>query len=466
MAHPPTPGRLVGTLDYLAPEQIRGEEVDGRTDCYALGCVLYECLAGTPPFRRATEAETLWAHMQEEPLPLPGNPSLDKVLVRALAKEPANRYGSCTEFVDAAGGALGLGAHPAVRRRSARATALLLVAGLLLGGAVVLAVARSGGDDSSDPGALLDVATNSVAAVDARTGKLAMAAPLAGRPTDVAASGGSAWVATVDSTTVTGVSGRTRSILRTVALTGRADAIAVGEGSVWVADGGRGVLTRIEAGYERAARRIRFPRAVRRSDQPTRLRAPRAALAAGAGAVWLTNGSERLLRVDPDSGRITEIQAGRRLNGVAVGAGAAWAISSRSATVVRVDPSTLRVTDQVAIAGRRGAGAPFPRAIAATSRAVWVLNGNTATVTRIDPRTRGVVRTIPIGLDRAPTDIAATGRSAWVANGDGSLSRVDAGATAAKSIWIGESLERVAAEGARVWITTTAFDQKLPGGAG
>ena len=58
-------GVLAGSLDYLAPEQIRRGEVDGRTDGYALGCVLYECLSGAPPFRRENEAQTLWAHMQE-----------------------------------------------------------------------------------------------------------------------------------------------------------------------------------------------------------------------------------------------------------------------------------------------------------------------------------------------------------------------------------------------------------------
>src|SRR4051794_5545052 len=92
-------GRLVGSLDYLAPEQIAGERVDPRSDQYALACVLYECLTGTPAFRRDTEAETLWAHMQGEYVPIPG---LQGVLKRAFAREPRARYRNCAELIQAA----------------------------------------------------------------------------------------------------------------------------------------------------------------------------------------------------------------------------------------------------------------------------------------------------------------------------------------------------------------------------
>ena len=106
---------MVGTLDYLAPEQIRGDPVDGRTDVYALGCVLYECLAGAPPFRRATEAETLWAHMQEEPPAVSGRPELDPVLARRLRRTRTIAT-ECAELIEAAATALGLGTPRAVRR--------------------------------------------------------------------------------------------------------------------------------------------------------------------------------------------------------------------------------------------------------------------------------------------------------------------------------------------------------------
>ena len=72
-AAPLGPGRSLGTADYVAPEQIRGEEVDGRADVYALGCMLYECLAGEPPFRRGSDAATLFAQLEETP-PDPARP--------------------------------------------------------------------------------------------------------------------------------------------------------------------------------------------------------------------------------------------------------------------------------------------------------------------------------------------------------------------------------------------------------
>src|SRR5205823_13047486 len=108
-------GQLVGTLDYLAPEQIRGEPVDARTDGYALPFVLYEPLADTPPFHRETEGETLWAHMQEAVAPLRDHPALNPVLLRGLAKERTERYESCAELIEQAHRAVGLAALRAPR---------------------------------------------------------------------------------------------------------------------------------------------------------------------------------------------------------------------------------------------------------------------------------------------------------------------------------------------------------------
>jgi len=100
-------GQMVGTIDYLAPEQIRGDTIDGRADVYALGCLLYECLTGLVPFQRASEAAVIYAHLEDAP-PRPsehvsGLPTgLDDVVAKALAKTPAARYPTCRELVEAA----------------------------------------------------------------------------------------------------------------------------------------------------------------------------------------------------------------------------------------------------------------------------------------------------------------------------------------------------------------------------
>ncbi|MFJ8074312.1 serine/threonine-protein kinase [Streptomyces sp. NPDC096176] len=101
-----TVGQFVGTLDYVAPEQISGRPVDGRCDVYSLGCVVYETLSGGPPFRRDDDMALLWAHQYDAPPPLtehrpdlPG--AVDGVLAKALAKSPEDRFGSCGAFVAA-----------------------------------------------------------------------------------------------------------------------------------------------------------------------------------------------------------------------------------------------------------------------------------------------------------------------------------------------------------------------------
>ncbi|MEV5482732.1 MULTISPECIES: serine/threonine-protein kinase [Streptomyces] len=99
-------GQFVGTLDYVAPEQISGRPVDGRCDVYSLACVLFEMLTGAPPFRRDDDMALLWAH-QYDPAPAltrqrPDLPeSVDTVFAQALAKAPENRYETCRGFVAA-----------------------------------------------------------------------------------------------------------------------------------------------------------------------------------------------------------------------------------------------------------------------------------------------------------------------------------------------------------------------------
>jgi uncharacterized protein with WD repeat len=106
-------GQFMGTAEYAAPEQINGRPVDGQADQYALACVAFEALTGMAPFARPEPMAVLWAHLSEPPPSLvmlrPDLPrGVDRVLARALAKEPHHRYGSCREFMDELRTALGL----------------------------------------------------------------------------------------------------------------------------------------------------------------------------------------------------------------------------------------------------------------------------------------------------------------------------------------------------------------------
>jgi hypothetical protein len=115
-------GRFVGTLDYVAPEQISGDTVDARADVYALGCLLFKLLTGEVPFPRDGEAARLYAHLNDPP-PAPSlhattvPMALDDVVIRAMSKEPGDRYPSAGDLGRAAIAALS-GSQPDLPERT------------------------------------------------------------------------------------------------------------------------------------------------------------------------------------------------------------------------------------------------------------------------------------------------------------------------------------------------------------
>ncbi|MCO7221970.1 Stk1 family PASTA domain-containing Ser/Thr kinase [Klenkia sp. PcliD-1-E] len=180
---------VIGTAQYLSPEQARGEGVDARSDVYSAGCLLYELVTGAPPFTGDSPVAVAYQHVREDPrTPSSINPEvppeLDAILLKAMSKNPANRYQSAAEMrsdllravagqrVEATPvmgdaertsylGAAGAGGYPgqddhwdaedeAAARRRRRGVIALVVAGILvLAGLIALLVGlNSGGDDT------------------------------------------------------------------------------------------------------------------------------------------------------------------------------------------------------------------------------------------------------------------------------------------------------------------------------
>lgn len=107
------PGQPLGSMDYMPPEQIRGEPVTGAADIYSLGCVVFECLSGRPPFADREGMRVLWAHLQDEPPDPPADrtdvsPEFTRALKAALRKEPAERPRSSVDYARSLSAAAGI----------------------------------------------------------------------------------------------------------------------------------------------------------------------------------------------------------------------------------------------------------------------------------------------------------------------------------------------------------------------
>ena len=453
------PGDVVGTLEYVAPEQITGDDVEASADLYWLGCVLYESLTGQSPFPRATDVALLWAHVHEEPVPpskaRPELPrALDTVLARTLAKDPSRRYASAGELVAAARSALGL-TTPVPAARTPRwllaAAAVVALAGVAA--ALALTLGR-------DPGGLTSVSPNSVGVIDPATNELVAEVPAGSDPGPIAFGAGSVWVANVEDETVSRIDPATHERGRTISVGGSPSDLTVGGETVWAALGALAELTRINPNQDAAA----TPIPALPGNTPC-VAGSQASVASGSGEVWFLCENGELGRVDPRTGTPTSIglEAGlltspdaiaSQYTDIAFGLGALWVVNGAANAVIEIDPATNQELDKHTV-GRA------PTAIAVGSGALWVTNFDDDSVTRLVAGGDQAPTTDEFNVGDGPVDVTVGEGGVWVASAlDRTVARLDpaTGETVA-TIEIGNEPQRVAAGGGAVWVSVRAAEQ-------
>ena len=405
-------GQFMGTADYVSPEQIEHREVSGRTDEYALACVLYECLTGGPPFRGESLMGVLWGHMNRDAIPVSeANAELpaevDAVLARGMAKQPGERYASCGELAQEAASALGLSAEIVAsggvhRWPMSRWVVLVVLLLLVVAAAAVGSVLVIGGD-GGEPA--LSVEEDSLVRLD-RTGEVtgvarvgrAAALTQGDKIRRIAFSDGAVWVANVQDNTVTSIDADDVTVRRTVAVPGAPSDIAAGNDAIWVTsnDGTRSLLSDIDPENGRVRRTI-----------DTGLRGVRFVVA--TDLVWLVGLDETLndalIGVDPGTGETAmTVALDARVTDLVEADGAVWMVvqtgrlggGGTNVRVLRLDPASGRTVATVSLADGE-----FSAVLAVAQDMIWVLRVNAAgaggSVTGIDLGTGAIVEVRELG---------------------------------------------------------------------
>ena len=457
-------GELVGTIEYVSPEQIRGETVDARADVYSLGCVLYECLAAERPFARDSEVATLWAHVNEPPPALAtAHPELgseiDPVMTRALAKAPADRYGSCGELVASARAALGLPdvSSPSTRPRPRRARRLtptrwpVRVRALVgAAAAVVLLAAVAGAVLLRGPDGLTGIRPLSVGVIDPASSEIVADIPVGFESSLLAAGEGFVWVLDQKASTLTRIDPATMEVVgppRGIPADGIPIALAVGEGSVWVAVNEGRTLAVIEIGPELGNVRGRIVLQTTQTGTFSVLREA-VALAVGEHAVWaLERGQGEVTRIDPQTGRPKRLAEGLGASSsIAAGGGAVWLGGING--VSKLDTATGAELGSTFVDGVLESETT---AIAVGTDAVWFTGSSSAKLWQIQSGGETVLDSFPVGAGPSAVAVGAGG-TVWVANSaDESVSRVESGDDSSQRIELGASPGGIVTAFGRVW---------------
>ena len=425
---------VVGTVEYMSPEQWRGRRVGPAADVYSLGCVLYEALTGVVPYARREG--------DEEPQMPRG---LDRVIERAVAKDPAERYRSAGELIEAAREHQGAtpartlvlgdsadhpsgraGRYPplsAVKYRHVRWAAVPVV--LIALAAVAFLLIDGDGAAVSEPIEVgrpplrLAVGESAVWVTSAPDGTLSRIDPetrrVVGSPlrlgrgiAGVTVGEGSVWVAGPRRGEVLEVDPASRQVTDRIDIGGQPGAIVFGGGRIWVADEAGDGVTAINPGG-----RV-FERGIEPNAAPLRL-------AYGAGAVWVSSASTGVVRrIDPATATADPpIPVGRGPAGITVGGGLVWVANSRSDRVTRVDPATRTLFGEPTVVGDQ------PGGIDAGTSIVWVANSADGTVDRLDIESgEPIGDSIDVGPQ--PGAVAVGGTAVWVANNaDGTVVQIE-----------------------------------------
>ncbi len=436
---------FVGTIAYVSPEQIRGDEIDARADVYSLGCVLYECLAGTPPFDRESELAVVYAHLHERAPRLtdvrPDLPDgMDRVIATATAKAPGDRFSSCSALIAAARGALAGERGP---RRHVRA-GVAGVAVLIAAAGVAAALIAGGDEPGAPPVPRLAVGGPGVALVNAATHRVDARVQLPERPVDIVFGRRSAWALLAGPQQVAQIDVATRKRVAGVDLPFVPGAAVLDRGSLFVTEEGGPGVVRISTSTGRVSARWTVATRGFRTSNPT-------GIATGAGSVWLTRGPE-VVRVDARTGRVQHrFPLPLTATLLTFADGALWAASSENGLVEKIDPVSNQIVARAALHG-------WISAMTVTGGSVWVAVVPDDRVYRLSADDASIVETTSAGS--GPESLSADADAVWVANARGrALTRIDARSGARTTVPITGAAELVRAHAGDLW---TAAEPPAP----
>jgi outer membrane protein assembly factor BamB len=488
------PGHWVGTLDYVAPEQIRGERIDARADIYALGCLLYYTLTGSVPFARGGDEAKLWAHLSEPP-PKPsahGAPeAFDAVVGRAMAKDPDERYPSAGDLGRAALAAAA-GRRPLERERlvatgaaapieaetvsaarpqdlpsaaqeddaetvaqersrvhRARRPALLGVALVAAAGIGVAAAVALGVGDSKGNGARPTPTATPKPTATAAPAALQVAKTLkvGNRPNVARAVGDNVFVgsfkqpklAIIDAST-----GRLRPYRPTIGV-GVNDS-AYGRGYLWLA-------------VSRSHKILKLDPKTGHVEGSIPVDGSPAAIAITPGAVWagLVSGNgapDMLLQIDPKDGHtISSTPYPYGIASLAASPSALWVVSRRRARTIRADLKTGAPVHELRVGASRGEDAVYGNG------ALWVSVPDDDAVYKIVTATGEVV---PISVGKHPRQLALDGDSLFVTDYNSSdLIQVDVKTSrlVGPAVSLPVNPYAIASTGDQLWVTSQPDNQ-------